>query len=209
LYSLAFLQNCFEEGSNLAILSRKYKIPDDNPYGEGLVELLDRMLTVDPKARSDMTEVILCLSAVYSGRPLPPRKKPSKPKKEEKESDEARKSGRSERASGSPGEKQVQRSSSRKKKDSQPPENEKAGTFRTDGQGIYGDGLGPSEKKEVRFLRCCPHQTSFTRSPYVFHRANLLGKEAQPEFSSCTAATGSRWSSGTSAIRKRNKHNSS
>ena len=39
LYSLAFLKNCFEEGSNLAILSRKYAaIPEDNPYGEGLVE---------------------------------------------------------------------------------------------------------------------------------------------------------------------------
>ncbi|KAL3907118.1 MAG: hypothetical protein SGILL_009002, partial [Bacillariaceae sp.] len=57
---------------------RGYTIPDDNPYGDGLVELLDRMLTVDPKARADMTEVILCLSAVYSGRPLPPRKKPSR-----------------------------------------------------------------------------------------------------------------------------------
>jgi len=86
LYSLAFLRNCFEEGSNLAILSRKYTIPEDNPYGDGLVELLDRMLTVDYKARADMTEVILCLSAVYSGRPLPPRKKPSRSSKsEEKE----------------------------------------------------------------------------------------------------------------------------
>jgi len=80
LYSLAFLQNCFEEGSNLAILSRNFKIPDDNPYGKGLVELLDRMLTVDEKMRADMTEVILCLSAIYSKRPLPPRKKAVKPK---------------------------------------------------------------------------------------------------------------------------------
>jgi hypothetical protein len=86
LYQLAFLQNCFEEGSNLAILSRKYTIPEDNPYGEGLVELLDRMLTVDSKARADMTEVILCLSAVYSGRPLPPRKRSSKAKTEGEES---------------------------------------------------------------------------------------------------------------------------
>lgn len=85
LYSLAFLQNCFEEGSNLAILSRNYKIPEDNPYGEGLVELIDRMLTVDSKARSDMTEVILCLSAIYSGRPLPPRKKVPKAKKSEEQ----------------------------------------------------------------------------------------------------------------------------
>eukprot|EP00549_Striatella_unipunctata_P025993 CAMPEP_0118705316 /NCGR_PEP_ID=MMETSP0800-20121206/19801_1 /TAXON_ID=210618 ORGANISM="Striatella unipunctata, Strain CCMP2910" /NCGR_SAMPLE_ID=MMETSP0800 /ASSEMBLY_ACC=CAM_ASM_000638 /LENGTH=484 /DNA_ID=CAMNT_0006607459 /DNA_START=316 /DNA_END=1770 /DNA_ORIENTATION=- len=82
-FSLAFLQNCFEEGSNLAILSRNYKIPEDNPYGEGLVELIDRMLTVDHKARADMTEVILCLSAIYSGRPLPPRKKTTKSKKPE------------------------------------------------------------------------------------------------------------------------------
>jgi hypothetical protein len=91
LYQLAFLQNCFEEGSNLAILSRKYTIPEDNPYGEGLVELLDRMLTVDSKARADMTEVILCLSAVYSGRPLPPRKKSSKAKtgKEEANAEES------------------------------------------------------------------------------------------------------------------------
>jgi serine/threonine protein kinase len=80
LYSMAFFQNCFEEGSNLAILSRKYKIPDDNPYGDGLVELIDRMLAVDVKARADMTEVILCLSAIYSGRPLPPRKRVSKKK---------------------------------------------------------------------------------------------------------------------------------
>jgi hypothetical protein len=106
LYSLAFLQNCFEEGSNLAILSRKYTIPEDNPYGDGLVELLDRMLTMDSKARADMTEVILCLSAVYSGRPLPPRKKSSKSSKSEGQ------------------------------EDSKENEKEKLGTFRTDGQGI-------------------------------------------------------------------------
>jgi serine/threonine protein kinase len=145
LYSLAFLQNCFEEGSNLAILSRKYKIPDDNPYGDGLVELLDRMLTVDAKARSDMTEVILCLSAVYSGRPLPPRKKPSKPKKEEGEGDEARKSSRTDRATASA---EVKEAKGTKKKKEKAP-TERLGTYRTDGQGIYDDGLGPSDKKEV------------------------------------------------------------
>lgn len=138
----------------MAILSRKYKIPDDNPYGDGLVELLDRMLTVDAKQRSDMTEVILCLSAVYSGRPLPPRKKLSKPKKDEKEPDEARKSGRgAEQPSSTGGEKE--RRDSRKKKEK--PTAERVGTFRTDGQGIY-EGLGPSDKKEVRFHWCnCPY----------------------------------------------------
>jgi len=74
LYSLAFLRDCFEEGSNLAILSRKFQIPDDNPYGDGLVELIDRMLAVDYRERADMSEVIMCLSALYSNRPLPKRK---------------------------------------------------------------------------------------------------------------------------------------
>jgi serine/threonine protein kinase len=89
LYSLAFLQNCFEEGSNLAILSRKYRIPDDNPYGDGLVELIDRMLTIDSKERADMTEVILCLSAVYSGRDLPPRRERKKEKEKKEEGRES------------------------------------------------------------------------------------------------------------------------
>ena len=83
LYSLAFLKNCFDEGSNLAILSRKFKIPEDNPYGSDLVELIDRMLTVNYKERADMTEVILCLSAIYSGRPLPPRKRGQKSERDE------------------------------------------------------------------------------------------------------------------------------
>ena len=120
LYSLAFLRNCFEEGSNLAILSRNYTIPDDNPYGDGLVELIDRMLTVDYKARADMTEVILCLSAVYSGRPLPPRKKSSKStKSDEKE--------------------QSKKTAVADKNDT--PGDTRIGKFRTDSQGIRDDNL--------------------------------------------------------------------
>jgi len=82
LYSLAFLRDCFEEGSNLAILSRKYKIPEDNPYGDGLVDLIDRMLALDCKERADMSEVIMCLSALYSNRPLPQRKYATKTREE-------------------------------------------------------------------------------------------------------------------------------
>ena len=149
LFSLAFLQNCFEEGSNLAILSGKYKIPEDNPYGEGLVELLDRMLTLDCKARADMTEVILCLSAVYSGRPLPPRKDRTKKKEGDKEKDKDRKerSGDKEKTSSS---------SSRRKKDDKG--DSATGTFRTNAQGVYGEDLAldpelakkaPAEKRKV------------------------------------------------------------
>jgi len=85
LYSLAFLCDCFEDGSNLAILSCKYKIPDNNPYGANLVDLLDRMLAGDYKERADMSEVILCLSALYSNRPLPSRKWKRKGKDEDRE----------------------------------------------------------------------------------------------------------------------------
>lgn len=130
LYSLAYLQNCFEEGSNLAILSGKYVIPDDNPYGEGLVELLERMLTSDSKARADMTEVILCLSAVYSGRPLPPRKKSSRGSKvENAEGGEA--------AEGNGEHKE---------------DKTRVGSYRTDGQGIQQPVYDPTKATEGKKL---------------------------------------------------------
>jgi len=131
LYSLAFLQNCFEEGSNLAILSRKYAIPEDNPYGDGLVELIDRMLTVDSKARADMTEVILCLSAVYSGRPLPPRKKPSRSSKSEENDDGKRNDVETKKEVSS---------------------DQRIGTFRTDTQGYQENIYDPSKATEGKKL---------------------------------------------------------
>ena len=133
LYSLAFFSNCFEEGSNLAILSRKYKIPDDNPYGEGLVELIDRMLTVDAKARADMTEIILCLSAIYSGRPLPPRKR--QPKKKEK-------------------------SGSGTDDSSTAP---KVGAYRTDGQGIHREAEATEPKKPAEAKKLNPNSAAARR----------------------------------------------
>ena len=116
----------------MAILSRKYTIPEDNPYGDGLVELIDRMLTVDYKARADMTEVILCLSAVYSGRPLPPRKKSSKTtKSDEKE--------------------QNKKTAVAVKKET--PNDTRIGKFRTDSQGIRDDNLyDPSKATEGKKL---------------------------------------------------------
>ena len=132
MYSLAFLQNCFEEGSNLAILSGKYTIPEDNPYGEGLVELLDRMLTADSKARADMTEVILCLSAVYSGRPLPPRKRSSRaPSKSENQEGEKGPDAKDEE---------------------QKDDKARIGTFRTDGQGIQQPVYDPTKATEGKKL---------------------------------------------------------
>ena len=116
----------------MAILSRKYTIPEDNPYGDGLVELIDRMLTVDYKARADMTEVILCLSAVYSGRPLPPRKKSSRTQKpDEKE--------------------QIKKTAAPVKKDTSG--ETRIGKFRTDAQGFRDDNIyDPSKVSEGKKL---------------------------------------------------------
>ncbi|KAL3786689.1 hypothetical protein HJC23_002778 [Cyclotella cryptica] len=121
LYSLAFLKDCFEEGSNLAILSRKYKIPDDNPYGEGIVDLIDRMLTVDYKERADMSEVIMCLSALYSNRELPKRKKRAVTEKAAKEGENSAKDVSGSSAFG---------------KNNQETDTPRVGAYRTDGQGI-------------------------------------------------------------------------
>jgi serine/threonine protein kinase len=143
LYALAFLKNCFEEGSNLAILSRNYKVPTEHIYGKGLEELLDRMLDLDSKRRADMTEVILCLSAVYSGKPLPPRKERSSSSKSTSSS-----ANGTDAASSAGG----AASSSTKTKDSSSASNgsskEKAGTFRTDGQGIASSGSASSKTKQ-------------------------------------------------------------
>lgn len=166
LYSLAFLQNCFEENSNLAILSRKYKIPEENPYGESLVELIDRMLTVDAKARADMTEVILCLSAIYSNRPLPPRKKvPKSPKKVESEGEP---SGDAEKR-------------------------ERVGSYRTDGQGIRTSKVmepkKPAEAKKLnpnsaaaRRRRACQTSEISPRESQASNRLPSLASSKNPEF---------------------------
>jgi len=42
------------------------------------------MLAGDYKERADMSEVIMCLSALYSNRPLPTRKRPGKSREEGK-----------------------------------------------------------------------------------------------------------------------------
>ena len=118
LYSMAFFQNCFEEGSNLAIISNNYKIPQKNPYGDELVDLIDRMLTVDYKKRADMTEVIMCLSALYAGKKMPERRTPLNVTDD---------------------------------KNKQNLQNERIGSFRTNGQGInHPVGSTANKPTEVR-----------------------------------------------------------
>lgn len=75
-----FLQNCFEENSNLAILSGKYIDPPGNhPYGNThLQELIKRMLSVDVSRRADSKQVSKCIDAMIAGKPLPKRSSSSK-----------------------------------------------------------------------------------------------------------------------------------
>jgi len=168
LYSLAFLRNCFEEGSNLAILSRKYTIPDDNPYGDGLVELIDRMLTVDYKARADMTEVILCLSAVYSGRPLPPRKKPAKTSKSNEKD-------------------QNKKTAAAVKKDT--PSDTRIGTFRTDAQGFRDDNIyDPSKVTEGKKLALNSVAARRKRAAVSSAAASSHGPNAAPSNATSSSA---------------------
>ncbi|KAL7476454.1 hypothetical protein ACHAW6_002314 [Cyclotella cf. meneghiniana] len=151
LYSLAFLKDCFEEGSNLAILSRKYKIPDDNPYGEGIVDLIDRMLTVDYKERADMSEVIMCLSALYSNRELPKRKKRAVPEKSAEEGEKGVND-----ASGSSGH----------GKNNQEADAPRVGAYRTDGQGIRRieeSSPLPKEKKVLEAKKLNPNSAAAKR----------------------------------------------
>ena len=181
LYSLAFLKDCFEEGSNLAILSRKYKIPRDNPYGEGLVDLIDRMLTVDYKERADMSEVIMCLSALYSNRELPKRKiREKKNSKEGEHGVENEGDARADAVATEGAAKSV--------------EETRVGTYRTDGQGIrLMDELSPvsREKKVLEAKKLNPNSAAAKRK-----KASETNKQKEAIFttfqfssSSATAAT--------------------
>jgi hypothetical protein len=58
LYTLFFLRSPFETGSKAQILSGKYQIPDDAKCPSGLVPLLKGMLTVEPRKRFNITNVV-------------------------------------------------------------------------------------------------------------------------------------------------------
>ena len=177
LYSLAFLQNCFEEGSNLAILSRKYKIPDDNPYGDGLVELIDRMLTLNMKERADMTEVILCLSAVYSGRALPPRKE----RKKSTEKEATKESSTKEAKEGS--------------KHSKKKSSDRAGTFRT-GNTYEEDLTLPKDAVFAKPVRDIDPNSALARRRQAAQRGSAAAPGAGGDSSNFAATFDNKFDSG-------------
>jgi serine/threonine protein kinase len=162
LYALAFLKNCFEEGSNLAILSRNYKVPVEHAYGKGLEELLDRMLDLDSKRRADMTEVILCLSAVYSGKPLPPRKERSSSTKSASSSSHAT-GGDAAAASSSSVSTSTKSKDANANSSSSSLNKEKAGTFRTDGQGIASSTTSSKTKQQQKAKKLDPNSAAARR----------------------------------------------
>ena len=55
-------------------MNGKYIIPQGHPFDFRFIDLLDRMLTVAPEARADITEVIACLDAIQEGTPFPVRR---------------------------------------------------------------------------------------------------------------------------------------
>ena len=183
LYSLAFLKDCFEEGSNLAILSRKYKIPEDNPYGEGIVDLIDRMLTVDYKERADMSEVIMCLSALYSNRELPKRKRREKVKKEDEVD------GKQKGAVEGKSETEIA---------------PRVGAYRTDGQGIRrSDNLSPvsNENKVMEVKKLNPNSAAAKRK-----KASEINKQKEvvttpSQMSSSSASGGGKKSIASASTR--------
>lgn len=74
LYTLCFLRNCFEENSNLAILSGSYSIPADHDFAPEMLELISRMICMDANQRASIGEILECLDAMKNGEHLPPRK---------------------------------------------------------------------------------------------------------------------------------------
>jgi serine/threonine protein kinase len=77
LYGILFLKDCFQPEEKQNILDGKYEIPHGHLYSSDVLALLARLLNVDPDKRPDIHEVISCVDALVSGKPLPPRR--SKP----------------------------------------------------------------------------------------------------------------------------------
>ena len=73
LYTLCFLKNCFEENSNLAILTGEYDIPQSHPFPREIIELMSRMICMDPNQRASIDEVLECLDAIKNKEALPTR----------------------------------------------------------------------------------------------------------------------------------------
>ena len=72
IYATAFLQNCFDENANLRILSGNFEFPEEHPYGHNeLFKLIKRMIVVDPSKRASINEVLECINAIQSFKPLP------------------------------------------------------------------------------------------------------------------------------------------
>lgn len=76
LYGILFLEDCFprQEG-RLNILKGTYNIPHGHPYSNDVLDLLARMLSVDPLERPKIHEVIAYVDALASGESLPARRR--------------------------------------------------------------------------------------------------------------------------------------
>ena len=72
LYGILFLEDCFpQQDGRMNILKGQFTIPHDHPYSNDILNLLSRMLSVDPRQRPTIHEVIACVDALASGKGLP------------------------------------------------------------------------------------------------------------------------------------------
>ena len=71
LYTLAMVTHPFQDAGNLGILGAQYKAADPSICGPGIVEVIGRLLVVDPTARLTIDELEGCLIALYHCKPLP------------------------------------------------------------------------------------------------------------------------------------------
>lgn len=74
LFGLLFSKDCFGKDSRQNILKGQYEIPAGHPYSQDVLDLLARMLTVEPGRRPTIHEVISCVDALASGKSLPPKR---------------------------------------------------------------------------------------------------------------------------------------
>lgn len=74
LYGILFSKDCFQKDGRLNILKGKYDIPSGHPYSQDVLDLLARLLTVEPEKRPGIHDVISCIDALASGKSLPPKR---------------------------------------------------------------------------------------------------------------------------------------
>ena len=79
-FAMLFMKDCFSPDNKQDILAGKYRIPHSHPYTPAVLDLLNRMITVEPFERAGIMEVLHCIDALKRDGPLPPRRGSMEPR---------------------------------------------------------------------------------------------------------------------------------